>query len=86
MFGILGLQSNKVVTFMETLNNHQIMRQDFVDNAIYELLCTVNPTQREIKWDIEAIGEIRDLIRIWLTKDLKITDEMTFYPYINSNS
>jgi hypothetical protein len=71
---------------MNKLNDNQLKRQDFVDNAIYELLCTINPSQREIEWNIEAIGEIRDLIRIWLIERLTITDEMTFYPFIDADS
>jgi hypothetical protein len=71
---------------MSTFNYNQLKRQDFVDNAIYELLCSVNPSQQEIEWNIEAIGEIRDLIRLWLVERLAITDEMTFYPYMDTDS
>lgn len=71
---------------MNTLNDNQLKRQDFVDNAIYELLHNVNPSQREIEWNIEMIGGIRDLIRLWFVERLAITDEMTFYPYIDADS
>lgn len=71
---------------MNTLNDNQLKRQDFVDNAIYELLHNVNPSEREIEWNIEMIGGIRDLIRLWLVEQLAITDEMTFYPYIDADS
>jgi hypothetical protein len=70
---------------MNTLNDNQLKRQDFVDNAIYELLHNVNPSEREIEWNIEMIGGIRDLIRLWLVERLAITDEMTFYPYIDAD-
>jgi len=71
---------------MNTLNDNQLKRQDFVDNAIDELLHNINPSQREIEWNIEMIGGIRDLIRLWFVERLAITDEMTFYPYINADS
>lgn len=70
---------------MNTLTDDQIQRQDFVDNAIYELLRKTNPSEQEIKWNIEAIGEIRDVIQLWLVERLAITNEMTFYPYIDIN-
>lgn len=69
---------------MKTLSEAQIKRQDIVDNAIYDLLNEVNPSQQKIEWDIEMIGEIRDLIQIWLVDRLAITDEKTFYPYIET--
>lgn len=71
---------------MNELNENQLKRQDFVDNAIYELVCNVNPSQREVEWNIELIGGIRDLIRHWLIERLAVTDEMTFYPYMDADS
>lgn len=68
---------------MNDLTDNQIIRQDQVDNAIYKLLCEINPSQKEIIWNIEMIGEIRDQIQKWFVDYLAITDEMTFYPYIN---
>lgn len=64
------------------LTNEQIKRQDFVDNRIFELIQELNPSQTEIDWDIEVIAEVRETIRIWLVEDLKITDEMSFYAYL----
>ena len=65
-----------------TLTNEQIKRQDFVDNRIFELIQELNPSQTEIDWDIEVISDVRETIRIWLVEDLKITDEMSFYAYL----
>ena len=65
-----------------TLTNEQIKRQDFVDNRIFELIQELNPSQTEIDWDIEVIADVRETIRIWLVEDLKITDEMSFYAYL----
>lgn len=70
---------------MNTLINNQIQRQDFVDNAIYNLLREVNPSNKSIQWNIETIGEIREVIRVWLVERLAVTDEMSFYPYIDTN-
>ena len=48
---------------MKELTDKQIDRQDFVDNAVYQLIQKVNPTDIFIEWDIEVIGEIRDVIK-----------------------
>ena len=67
---------------MKELTEEQIRRQDFVDNEIYQLIQNVNPTDGNIEWDIEMIGEVRDVIRYWIVEKMKITDEQTFYAYI----
>ena len=51
---------------METLSEEQMKRQDFVDNQIYDLVKRLNPSRREIEWDIEMIADIRDTIQHWL--------------------
>ena len=68
---------------MKELTDKQISRQDFVDNAIFQLFQTVNPTDRSIGWNIEMIGEIRDVIREWIVERMKMTDEQNFYPYLD---
>jgi len=68
---------------MQELTDKQIDRQDFVDNAIFQLVQTVNPTDRSIGWNIEMIGEIRDVIREWIVERMKMTDEQNFYPYLD---
>lgn len=65
---------------MQSLNEDQIKRQDFVDNQIYDLVKRLLPSTREIDWDIETIGDIRDTIRHWLVDRYKIVDELEFYP------
>ncbi|MFH1860285.1 MAG: hypothetical protein ABH870_04645 [bacterium] len=67
---------------MEELTAEQIKRQDSVDNAIYQLIREINPVDKEIAWDIEMIGEIRDVVREWMVERLKICDEQNFYPYL----
>jgi len=64
------------------ISDEKIRRQDFVDNAVFQLIRDINPTPKELSWDIEMIGEIRDSIRYWLVERLEICEEMVFYPYI----
>lgn len=64
---------------MAQLIKQQIKRQDFVDNEIFELIYRLVPSTK-IKWDIEMIGAIRDIIREQIV-DNKLMNEMQFYPY-----
>lgn len=63
------------------LTEQQIERQDFVDNAIFNLIDELVPSDKEMEWDIEAIGEIRDAIQSQLVTRGFCTDQ-DFYPYI----
>lgn len=67
---------------MTTLNESQIKRQDFDDNAIFSLIQSLNTTDNVIDWNIEMIGEIRDVLTEWYVHRLRITTEQTFFPYI----
>jgi hypothetical protein len=67
---------------MRQLTDEEIERQDFVDNAIFQMINDVNPTQKEIEWDIEMIGNIRDEINLSFAKKLEICSEQEFYPFI----
>ena len=63
------------------LTEQQIDRQDFVDNAIFNLINELVPSDNEMGWDIEAIGEIRDAIQSQLvTKGF--CSEQEFYPVV----
>jgi hypothetical protein len=64
------------------LTQQQIAQQDFVDNAIFSLIQSANPSNKEIEWDIEMIGEIRDVVKEWLVDKLNLTTEQEFYPYL----
>ena len=66
---------------MKALTEQQIDRQDYVDNAIFSLMRVINPSNKEIEWDIEMIGEIRDVLKEWLVDKLNLTTEQEFYPY-----
>ncbi len=63
------------------LTAKQIERQDYVDNLIFELINELNPSDKEIEWNIESIGEIRDVIQSILVNK-GICTEQEFYPYI----
>lgn len=63
------------------LTKQQIERQDFVDNVIYDLINRLIPSEKEMEWDIESIGEIRDVIQSQLVAK-GICTEQEFYPYV----
>ncbi|MCL1957545.1 MAG: hypothetical protein FWF63_09500 [Fibromonadales bacterium] len=63
------------------LTQKQIERQDFVDCEIYELLRSINPTDKAFDWDIEMIGDIRDTIQYYIIQKTNCS-EQEFYPYI----
>ena len=63
------------------LTRQQIERQDFVDNAIFDLMNRLIPSDKEMEWDIEAIGEVRDVILAEFERK-GICTEREFYPYI----
>jgi hypothetical protein len=65
---------------MQKFTEDQIKRQDFVDNQIYDLMKRLVPSKREIDWNIEMIGDIRDTIQHWLVDKYKVVDELEFYP------
>ena len=70
---------------MSQLTQQQIDRQDFIDNQIFDLFNNLLPPQKQIKWNIELIGNIRDVFKQEIVDRLKIADENTFYPYIEIN-
>lgn len=65
---------------MPKLTKQQIERQDFVDNQIFELMQRLIPQSKNIVWDIEAIGAIRDVIRKQIVNKQKLMSEAKFYP------
>ncbi len=67
---------------MKALTEQQIDRQDYVDNAIFSLMRVINPSNKEIEWDIEKIGKIRDVLKEWFVDKLNLTTEQEFYPYL----
>ena len=65
---------------MQKFTEDPIKRQNFVDNKIYDLVKRLNPSTKEIDWNIEMIGDIRDTIQHWFVDRYKIVDELEFYP------
>jgi hypothetical protein len=63
----------------DELTDEQLERQDFVDNAIFSLIQQLNPTNQVIDWDIEMIGNVRDVVAGELEKKLGIS-EFEVYP------
>ncbi len=61
----------------EELTQQQIDRQDYVDNAIYDLI--VDLVGYLVPWDIAAISEIRDDIQKYYLDQYQLFD---FYPWI----
>ena len=69
---------------METsLTEDQMKRQDLVDNAIYDMICSINPTNKDVDWqDVsEIIGDIRDIVFSQMSERWGCS-EMEFYPFV----
>lgn len=63
--------------------NEQIARQDFVDNLIFETVLKLIPDEskrKELRWDIDRIAMIRNLIWQWLS-DYYLIKPVEFYPH-----
>ena len=58
----------------------KIEKWDLVDNTIFKLIRELNPSDKEIKWDIKPISEIRDVLANLYVKELKLCTESKFYP------
>ena len=63
------------------LTDEQIARQDFVDNAIFNLLNEIIPNNVDLDWNIELIGNVRDCIQKELV-ERNICSTQEFYPEI----
>lgn len=62
------------------LSKEQIERQNFVDNQIFELTKKLIPNNKEIVWNIDLIGNIRDVVQEQL---IDICSAQEFYPYLS---
>lgn len=67
---------------MAELTREQLQRQDFVDNRIFELLQSVHPSSRQLNWNIEMIGDVRDVLETWIVQHLGYCTSQAFYPYL----
>ena len=57
----------------------QTERQDIVDNLCHLVLCDL--AGKQLEWDVEHYGEIRDAAQEVIVDKLGIMTEMDFYPY-----
>lgn len=71
---------------MTQLTNIEISRQDYVDGVIFKLIQDLNPTKLPIEWNIEMIGDIRDVIEDWIVSKMKICTEKDFYPFMGEEN
>lgn len=55
-------------------------RLDFVHNTIHQMICCL--AGQEVEWDMEAIGEISDLVEELVCDRLRIMTDHGFAPYI----
>jgi len=58
----------------------KIERWDFVDNTIYDMIVELNPSKKELQWDIKPISEVREVLIQYLVEELKLCTEDDFYP------
>lgn len=65
----------------DEFTRNETERQDIVDNLIYCLIEDLIPEKARIEWDMEEIGEVRDLIKEIVVDKHKIMTEQEFYPY-----
>lgn len=66
------------------LTDKQIEQQDFVDNAILNMVNELSGGDKDVEWDSEFGGPIRDMIWDWLVAKghKKESEEIEWYPYI----
>lgn len=58
----------------------EIDRQDKVDSVIEEMLENLSPIGY-VEWDMEIIGEIRDVVQDYIVNKKGWMSEQAFYPY-----
>ncbi|GEM_PF-3551842 len=61
-----------------TLKN--IVRQDVVDNKVFEFINELLPVNNKISWDIEVIATVRDSIFSAVSQKVGGQNESKFYP------
>jgi hypothetical protein len=64
------------------LTDEEIERQDEVDNDCLALLQGLAPFEAVILWDINIIGQVRDMVEDILVNQLKVMTKQEFYPSI----
>ena len=64
----------------KNIEKQKIVKWDFVDNAIFNLIQELNPSTKKIAWDIKPISEIRETLVKLYVHELKLCKEKHFYP------
>ena len=75
---------------VDGLTAEQIGRQDYVDNAIYDLVCQLNVRESQIvnrspKWDQFFIARIREEVYEYIKCYNESHTEHEFYPYMEND-
>jgi hypothetical protein len=58
----------------------KIMQQDFVDNVINDMIVSLNPTEKKLKWNIKLISDIRSILAKYFVEELRLCTDEEFYP------
>ena len=58
----------------------KIERWDSVDNTIHDMIVELNPSKKELQWNIKPISEIREIIIDYFVNELHLCTEEEFYP------
>ena len=53
---------------------------DNVDNTIHQMIKDLNPSTKELDWNIKPISEIREVLVSYFVEELKLCTEDDFYP------
>ncbi len=67
---------------MRSLTDEELARQDYVDNQVFALIESLNPSSVQIQWNIEMIGNVRDVVMHHLVDVLQVCTATEFYPLI----
>ena len=67
------------VEIEEELGDFDNQRIDFLDNAIYKFLASLNRTTEKATWETGIIEDIRDLIHDYYVEVLGICTSKQFY-------
>jgi hypothetical protein len=69
---------------VDELTPAQRERQDTVDNVCHRLLEEL--AGKELPWDMEHIGELREVVQDIIVDKLHIMTELEFYPYLEGGA
>lgn len=67
---------------MRNLTQKEINRQDFVDNAVFDMIKLLNPSGKQIQWNIEFIANVRDSVEALFVERTGVCNKQKFYSSI----